>query len=70
MFMKGGVKYMTNDNRIRFTFRIPGALMDALRESAKDHGVSLNALILQVLWEWVEAHERKEPVAGRDKEGA
>lgn len=45
---------MTKDDRERFTFRIPGKLMRMLRREAKEKGVSLNALILQILWQWTE----------------
>lgn len=48
---------MTNDDRIRFTFRIPSKLMDSLKQEAEEKGVSLNAFILQILWTHVE--ERK-----------
>ena len=45
---------MTKDTRERFTFRIPERLMKSLKEEAGKIGVSLNALILQILWEWYE----------------
>ena len=54
MMVGGDVKYMTKDERERFTFRIPSKLIDLLRKEAVEKGVSLNALILQILWEWVE----------------
>lgn len=48
---------MTNkDERIRFTFRLPLELMERLRTEANKQGISLNAQILQILWEW----EKKE----------
>lgn len=45
---------MTTDVRERFTFRIPKRLMQMLRNEAKEKGVSVNALILQILWQWIE----------------
>lgn len=45
---------MTIDARERFTFRIPAKLMNRLRQEAEEKGVSINALILQILWDWVE----------------
>lgn len=49
---------MTSDTRERFTFRIPTTLMKLLREEAKNKGVSLNALILQILWDWVKEENK------------
>lgn len=40
------------DNRTRFTFRIPDELFKQLKENADKLGVSVNALILQILWDW------------------
>ncbi len=48
---------MTKDTRGRFTFRIPEQLLTHLKEEANKIGVSLNALILQILWEWYEREE-------------
>lgn len=45
---------MTNDARERFTFRIPKKLLETLKFESEKKGVSINALILQILWEWVE----------------
>ena len=50
----GDVKYMTKDTRERFTFRIPSALMQRIRDEAMQEGVSINALILKILWDWAE----------------
>ena len=54
MHMKGGVKYMTKDERTRFTFRLPDSLMSRLKDEAQSKGVSINALILNILWAWLE----------------
>ena len=43
---------MTKDDRIRFTLRLPNELLNKLKEEARRQGVSLNALILQILWDW------------------
>lgn len=48
------------DGRTRFTFRIPEELLNSLKYESERIGVSVNALILQILWEWVEKKE-KEP---------
>lgn len=53
ILLKGGdVNYMTKDTRKRFTFRLPGSLFDNLKKEADKQGLSLNAMILQILWEW------------------
>lgn len=49
--MKGGVKNMTNDVE-RFTLRIPKELKVKLESQRKQMGVSLNSLVLQILWDW------------------
>ena len=41
-----------DDKRERFTFRIPKDLLARLKNEAVEKGVSVNALILQILWEW------------------
>lgn len=48
---------MNNDTRERFTLRLPTELFIKLQKSAKETGVSINALILQILWEWKENRE-------------
>lgn len=45
---------MNNDERARFTLRMPKKLFDEIQALASDTGVSANALILQILWEWIE----------------
>ncbi len=45
---------MTTDKRERFTLRIPPELYKELSDKAKEYGVSLNALILEILREWKE----------------
>lgn len=43
----------------RFTLRLTRELKEQLDKSRKRIGVSLNALVVQILWEWVEKqHER------------
>lgn len=55
LYKKGGVKRVSKeDDRTRFTFRMPGELLQKLKEQANRLGVSVNALILQVLWEWIQ----------------
>lgn len=48
---------MTTDNRERFTLRLPGELFNQLKLKSENIGVSLNALILQILWDWVKEQE-------------
>ena len=49
---------MTNDNIKRFTFRIPQDLHIALKKEAERMNVSLNALILQILRDWLEKQKK------------
>lgn len=51
---------MTKDNRARFTFRMPEPMFNALRARAEELGVSMNALILQILWDWVKEQSGEE----------
>ena len=56
---KGGVnKMQTQDNRERFTLRMPKRLYEAIGEQATKTGVSLNALILHILWDWLKENEQ------------
>lgn len=41
------------DDRARFTFRMPEKLLTQIKTESEALGVSVNALILQILWEWV-----------------
>lgn len=45
---------MTKDDRARFTFRMPETLYQTLDKRAEELGVSKNALILQILWDYTE----------------
>ena len=47
------------DNRERFTLRMPTQLYEAIGKQATETGVSLNALILHILWDWVKQNENK-----------
>lgn len=55
--MKGGIKYMTNN--ARFTFRLPVELLNLIKAEADKKGVSVNAQILHILWEYLEKQENK-----------
>lgn len=46
------------DDRTRFTFRMPTELFEKLKSDADRLGVSTNALILQILWEWVRENKK------------
>uniref|UniRef100_UPI004057B32F toxin-antitoxin system HicB family antitoxin n=1 Tax=Acetatifactor sp. TaxID=1872090 RepID=UPI004057B32F len=41
------------DTRIRTGLRIPNDLNSSLIKAADNHGISKNALILQILWKWI-----------------
>lgn len=49
---------MTKDVRKRFTFRLPDSLFDNLKKEADKQGLSLNALILQILWNWIKENKQ------------
>lgn len=42
---------------MKILIRAPEELKKLLQEKAKKLGITLNALILQILWEWVKDHE-------------
>lgn len=42
---------------MKILIRTPEELKKLLQEKAKKLGITLNALILQILWEWVKDHE-------------
>ena len=47
------VKNMTNnDMRKRYTFRMPEELYQIAKTKADRLGISMNALLLDILWEW------------------
>lgn len=48
---------MTKDECVRFTMRLPTKLRMALENEANEMGVSINARILSILWDWVKAHK-------------
>lgn len=43
---------MTKDARSRFTLRLPQNLMRCVCRESENVGVSINAVILQILWDW------------------
>jgi len=49
---------MTKDIN-RFTLRLPRQLFEKLKAEADKIGVSCNALILQILWDWSKEPENK-----------
>lgn len=51
---------MKNDARERFTLRLPTALFTKLQINGEELGVSTNALILQILWNWMEHKENED----------
>ena len=40
--------------------RPPEALKESLKCEARRMGITLNAIVLQILWEWVENRKREE----------
>ena len=42
----------------RFTLRLTGELKEQLDERRKRMGVSLNSLVVQILWDWTERQSR------------
>ena len=50
---KGGVKQVSNETE-RLTLRLPPELKAVLDEKRKRMGISLNALVVQLLWQHVQ----------------
>ena len=50
---EGGVKQVSNETE-RLTLRLPPELKAALDEKRKRMGISLNALVVQLLWQHVQ----------------
>lgn len=48
---------MNIDTRARYTLRLPDKLMDMLHKTAKESGLSVNALIVEILQEWMDDHD-------------
>lgn len=48
---------MKNNDRVRFTFRLPSDLFEKVNQMAFNQGVSKNALILQILWDYMQSKE-------------
>lgn len=66
MCKKGGVNNMTKEAK-RFTLRLTGELKEQLDESRKRMGISLNSLVVQILWDWAERQGKKETDKHFDK---
>lgn len=49
---------MTNEDRVRFTLRLPPGLMKSLKDEAAQRGLTINALMSGVIWGHVQAAER------------
>lgn len=56
MNMKCGVNSMTKEIS-RFTLRINKNLKEQLEKTGYRMGISLNSLVVQILWDWVESHD-------------
>lgn len=48
---------MTKDECVRFTMRLPVKLRRALEIEANEKGVSVNALVLSILWDWAKTNK-------------
>ena len=58
--VKGGVKQVSNETE-RLTLRLPPELKAVLDEKRKRMGISLNALVVQLLWQHVQQAGQAEP---------
>ncbi len=45
-------------NNVRFTFRVPKELQSNIKKEAEKKGVSVNAQMLQILWDWLKNKEK------------
>lgn len=45
---------MTNDDKVRFTFRLKKSLLEEIKKVAKSMNVSTNSLIIEILWQHLE----------------
>lgn len=50
---------MIKCEKVRFTFRLPKKLFEKIKDTANHEGISVNAFILQILWDWVEKQKNK-----------
>lgn len=41
------------------TVRVPDTLQSVLMDYANEQGLTRNALILQILWNWIEEHKKE-----------
>ncbi len=59
---------MKIDTRARFTLRMPRELLGILSANSARAGVPINALILQILWDWTgrNASGGTDPASGGD----
>ena len=49
---------MKKDERLRYTLRLPKPLCNLVQDKAIYTGVATNALILQILWQWVKENNK------------
>lgn len=49
------------------TVRAPDKLQEALKKKAEQQGQTRNALILQILWKWLEEKENNKMSDGRSE---
>lgn len=44
------------------TVRVPDELQNLLKKSASEHGLTRNALVLHILWEWADKNGSREKI--------
>lgn len=47
------------DERCRFTLRLPKELFERIQFEAERKGLSMNSIILEILWDWSEKNNTK-----------
>ena len=50
---------MKKDTRARYTLRLPYNLFDSIGKKANELGQPINALILQILWDWLKSNQEE-----------
>lgn len=48
------------------TLRVPETLQNNLKKIATHEGLTRNALVLQILWDWIKQNQPYFPTSGRE----
>lgn len=56
---------MTKSDRVRFSLRFPATLHEKLVGEAERREMSINALLVEIIWKYM--HEKNRPSQGRPK---